>query len=530
MEPIILAVTFLFGLLVKFIGLPPMVGYLGAGFLLSAFGFNSGETLEVISELGINLLLFTIGLKLKVKSFVRKEIWAGTTIQVVLLTIFFSVTFILFSRLGLMFFENLNIKTSLVLAFALSLSSTVFAVKIFEDFGEINSYHGVLALGVLVFQDIFAVIFMFLINNETPSIYIIALPLILIILRVLFLRILKFIGHGELLILFGFMVSLVIGPEIFSFMELGQNMGALVMGLLLSNTKDGDELYEKLINFKDLFLIGFFIKIGLMGVPNFNHLWVAFLIALLINIKVIIDFLVFTRFKVRARTAFFSTLALSNYSEFGLIVAAVSFSTGFLSSDWLIIIALSLSISFLVSTPLNVKGHKIFSFLRSKLKYFETKIRLEYDKTFDIGNAEILVFGMGRIGTSVFDNLEKKYGKRVLAIDFDLTKVEKHQKEGREVLHDDATDLEFWISVKGKHDNASQVKLVILCMGNFQANLIAIDRLKEIGYPGKIAAAASHEDELNILKRLGVHFAYDIYSESGAGFAEHICMHLGNYC
>ena len=171
MEPIILAVTFLFGLLVKFIGLPPMVGYLGAGFLLSAFGFNSGETLEVISELGINLLLFTIGLKLKVKSFARKEIWAGTTIQVVLLTIFFSVTFILFSRLGLMFFENLNIKTSLVLAFALSLSSTVFAVKIFEDFGEINSYHGVLALGVLVFQDIFAVIFMFLINNETPSIY-----------------------------------------------------------------------------------------------------------------------------------------------------------------------------------------------------------------------------------------------------------------------------------------------------------------------------------------------------------------------
>jgi len=171
-----------------------------------------------------------------------------------------------------------------------------------------------------------------------------------------------------------------------------------------------------------------------------------------------------------------------------------------------------------------VKGHKIFAFVRKKLKVFETRLRLEYDKTFDIGNAEILVFGMGRLGTAVYDQLSKKYGQKVLAIDINNDKVAQHQTQGRNVLHDDATDIEFWDAVKHDHQNTEQVKIVILCMGNFNANLIAIERLKTIGYKGIIAATGVHDDQINILKRLGVNSVYNVFTEAGTGFADHLCL------
>jgi uncharacterized protein (DUF934 family) len=63
-------------------------------------------------------------------------------------------------------------------------------------------------------------------------------------------------------------------------------------------------------------------------------------------------------------------------------------------------------------------------------------------------------------------------------------------------------------------------------MGNFNANLIAIDRLKTIGYKGHIAATGVHDDQINILKRLGVNSVYNVFTEAGIGFADHICLSI----
>ena len=526
MDPIWLSIAFVFGLGVRAIGLPPLVGYLLAGFALNYFGAEQGEFVSIVSDLGITLLLFTIGLKLKIKNLIKPEIWAGASLHMGITTIIFAGIVFGLSFSGLTFFSSLSWQTSLVIAFALSFSSTVFAVKILEDFGELNSYHGILAIGVLIMQDIFAVIFLVFAAGKIPNIYALGLPIALIILKPILVWLMKKIGHGELLILFGFFVALVLGAEMFKFVGLKADLGALVMGILLSNTKQTNELYKKLISFKDFFLIGFFLSIGLTGMPKIEHLYIAAILAVLINIKVILYFLVFTRFKIRARTAFFATLGLSNYSEFGLIVAAIAVTTGMIGADWLIILALALSISFIVSSPLNTKGHKIFAFFRRRLKFFETRLRLEYDKVFDIGDAEILIFGMGRIGTAVYEQLSKKYGKTVLGIELDDDKVQNHIKNNKNVLHDDATDIEFWDSVKQNHLNNQQVKIVILCMGNFNANLIAIDRLKTIGYKGHIAATGVHDDQISILKRLGVNSVYNVFTEAGIGFADHICISI----
>jgi Sodium/hydrogen exchanger family len=77
MDALLIAVAFFFGLLAKQFGLPPLVGFLISGFVLHALEQHGGETLDTISNLGITLMLFTIGLKLRLRGLLRPEIWAG---------------------------------------------------------------------------------------------------------------------------------------------------------------------------------------------------------------------------------------------------------------------------------------------------------------------------------------------------------------------------------------------------------------------------------------------------------------------
>lgn len=527
MDPIWLTIAFALGFLVRLISLPPLVGYLIAGFILNYLGAESGEFIQIVSDLGLTLLLFTIGLKLKLKNLLRKEIWAGATIHIVLTTIVFAMFMILISFTSFKIFEGFNLKLALLVGFALSFSSTVYAVKVLEEKGEVNSLHGIISIGMLIMQDIFAVLFIVLAKGQTPNMWAIGLPVLLILIRPVLMLILDKIGHGELLVLYGFFLALIVGAELFKFVGLKADLGALVIGMLIANHKKSKELADTLLNFKDFFLIGFFLSIGFAGIPSLDIWIIALFIALAINFKVILYFFVLTRFKLRARTSIFTSLTLANYSEFGLIVAAFAVSANIIPAEWLMTIAIALSITFIISSPLNSYAHSIYYSIKDKLHVFESKDRLEYDRTFDIGEAQILIFGMGKLGSAVYDQLNFKYGQTVLGLDYNLEVVERVKKEGKNIVQDDATDSEFWESIANNPIRSKQVKMVMLCMNDHQSNKFAAERLKAINYDGMIAAIATHDDEIKELEKLDIHSAFNIYSEAGFGFADHVCQKLG---
>ena len=81
MDVLLIAIAFLFGLVARQFRLPPLVGFLVAGFVLQTLGKEGGETLRSVSDLGVTLLLFSIGLKLRVRSLMRPEIWGSTTLH-----------------------------------------------------------------------------------------------------------------------------------------------------------------------------------------------------------------------------------------------------------------------------------------------------------------------------------------------------------------------------------------------------------------------------------------------------------------
>ena len=523
MDPIWLTIAFILGFLMQLAGLPPLVGYLIAGFVLNTMGASTGGFIEILSDLGVTLLLFTIGLKVKLRNLSNPEVYGGTLIHMAMTTLLFGtiLTLVALNAGGL--FEGFGLKQAILVAFALSFSSTVFAVKVLEDRGESTSLHGTTAIGILIIQDLIAVVFLVATSDQLPSVWVFTLPLALAAIKPLVFLIFKKIGHGELLILFGFFLALVPGAEMFRAFGLKPDLGALVMGILISSHPRAREMAESLLHFKDLFLIGFFLSIGLSVTPTMPIVMLALAIAVAINFKVIMYFGVFTRFGLRARTSYFTSLSLANYSEFGLIVAAVAASTGWLSADWLAIMAIALSISFFISSPLNSYAHRIYEKVRKVLIRFETKHRLLYDRTIDIGDAEVLIFGMGLLGTSTYDHLLDTHGQKVLGLDYNADTVNFHRKSGRNVIKDDATDLEFWEMVGQMTKQKDQVKLVVLCMEDHKSNLFAVDKLKSINFMGRIAATARHDDEIAELRKRGVDSAYNLYAEAGIGLADHIC-------
>jgi predicted Kef-type K+ transport protein len=524
MDPIWLSIAFVFGFAIRSVGLPPLVGYLIAGFVLNSIGAEAGEFVEVASKLGVTLLLFSIGLKLKIKNLLKPEIWGTAITHMLSVTILYGLILWGISYMGLHLFSGFDWKISLFVAFAFSFSSTVFAVKVLEENGEVSSIHGQTSIGILILQDLIAVVFLVITAAEIPSIYAFLVPLILFLIRPILLIVLKRIGHGELLILYGFFLALIVGSELFKFVGLKGDLGALVVGMMFANEKKGKELAENLLHFKDVFLIGFFLSIGLAGNLTLEIVLFSIFIAVVLNLKILLYFVLMTRLRLRARTSLHASFILANYSEFGLIIAALGVSFGWISGDWLVTIALSLAISFVISAPINKYSHTIYALLKDKLTRFETYGRLIYDRTVDIKDAEILIFGMGNLGTATFDQLTKKYGQKVLGLDYNGDKVKRHREEGRNVIKDDATDSEFWEYVGTKP--IGQLKLVMLCMEDHSSNILAVERLNAIKFNGIVAATALFDDEVKALQAKGVHSAYNLYTEAGIGFADEICEKL----
>ncbi|MGB5775242.1 MAG: cation:proton antiporter, partial [Sedimenticolaceae bacterium] len=452
-----LAVAFLLGMVARVVGLPPLIGFLVAGFVLGGLGMQNTEMLQSIADLGVTLLLFTIGLKLHVKDLIAPVVWLTASVHMLVITVLAMMLIKGVAILGLGMISDLSVPSALLIGFALSFSSTVFAVKVFEARGEMGAVHGRVAIGLLIVQDIFAVVFIAASSAKIPSVW--ALLLFgLIPLRPLLLRVLEKVGHGELLVLMGWILPLG-GAALFESVGVKADLGALVLGVVLAGHPKTNELAKSLLSFKDLFLIGFFLSIGLSANLSWATLGAAtLLVALILPIKTALYFLLMTRQRMRARSATLASLGLSNFSEFGLIVGALGVSHGWLGKEWLAILAVGLSISFLLASPLNAMSKQLYARLRHPLHRFQTRTRLPGDEMIRAGKAQVIVFGMGRVGTGAYDHLHRQWGDVVLGIDINEDYVERHRKAGRHVAHGDATDADFW----ARAERTGQVKLALL--------------------------------------------------------------------
>ncbi len=520
-DPVWLIIAFALGFGARFIGLPPMVGYLAAGFGLAAFGMESGPLLDGIADLGITLMLFTIGLKISLKSLRAPEILGVATIHMSVTIIVATLFLMALGAVGLALFDGITWQTAALVAFAMSFSSTVFAVKVLEEKGEITSRHGRIAIGILVIQDIIAVVFMAASSGTVPSIFALGLFVLVFVRKPLGLLAQK-AGHGELLLLFGFGMAIA-GYALFEAVDLKGDLGALIFGMLLANTEKANELNKALGAFKDVFLIGFFLAIGQAGMPTGAMVVTAAVLMVFLVAKTGLWMVLFSRFHLRSRVSFLSTLTLGNYSEFALIVAAVSVDAGWLDPQWLVALAVLVAVSFCAAAPLNQQSNTLFAKWRDKLKALESDRYLSEDEPVDLEDNRALIFGMGRVGSAAFLKVSLDEPNSVIGFDVDNTVVDKHYNLGRHVLRGDANNPELWAKLQGFKN---QIGLIVLATPYLQSNLSAIKLLRDQGYRNKIATIAHYPDDELELYEAGADNVYNIYQEAGDGIAQEIEMLL----
>jgi hypothetical protein len=316
------------------------------------------------------------------------------------------------------------------------------------------------------------------------------------------------------------------GYNSFELVGLKGDLGALVFGWLLASHPKASELADRLLSFKDLFLVGFFLNIGISGSLTVASLVAALGLTLVMPIKSVLFFLLLTRFKLRARTALLVSLSLSNYSEFGLIVGAIGAAMGWMSTEWLVIVAIALSMTFLMAASLNTRAHTIYARLSERLKHFETATRLPGDEPIETGDASVAIIGLGGVGSSAYDEMTHRYGNVVIGVDFCAETVVYHQAKGRNVVYGDAGDSDFWQRFK---PSTSRINLVMLTLPEPESSVFAIRQMYQSGYRGQIAASVRYEDEIELLKAEGIDAVYSLYEEAGVGFSDHVCNDM-DYC
>ena len=181
-------------------------------------------------------------------------------------------------------------------------------------------------------------------------------------------------------------------------------------------------------------------------------------------------------------------------------------------------IAIALAVSFIVASQLTIRDDSIYSNYRGFWSRFQRRERLADDLLLDTGDATIAIFGMGRVGCGAYDQMREMHGETVIGVDFDADLVKRHQSSGRNVLLGDPSDADFWDKIKLDQ----RIQLVMLALPNLQANLDALAGLREICFQGRIAATARYPDELKRLHDAGATAVFNIYTEAGTGFANHV--------
>jgi hypothetical protein len=187
-----------------------------------------------------------------------------------------------------------------------------------------------------------------------------------------------------------------------------------------------------------------------------------------------------------------------------------------LDAEWLVTLAITIALSFILAAPPQRMAHFIYERYESWLDPFELVRRHPDEQPVILGQAHVMIFGMGRTGSAAYDFLRQRR-ERVVGLDSDPGKVEFHRRRRRRVLYADAEDAGFWHHVKMDH-----IKAVILAMPDIEAKLIATTHLRRRGFTGLIGTTSHFPDEAQSVAIAGADMAFMSFDEAGAGLAEHI--------
>lgn len=522
---IILISAFLGGFIAKKLRLPLLVGYLLGGMILGNFlssYFPITQTARSIAEIGVVLLLFTIGLEFSLTKLkdLGEVIIFGSLIQVLLTIIVFIV---IFPFLGMDFY------TALFLGCVFSLSSTAVALKTLSDKGELETLHGEIASGWLFMQDLYTLpliiilptigiimrgegsgignVFMFL-----KSIFFAFVSFFIVIylgkktLPYILEKIADFKSR-ELLLLAAVSFCLVVS-YFFQLLGLSYALGAFVAGIILSSSSTHHGIFAEVRPLRDLFSSVFFVSLGFILNPFFI-LTASSTIIILVIIVVILKFLISTGLVFllgyHPKTAILTGFSLISVGEFAFIIAILGLSQR-LIDDKVYMTILSVSfISLIISVPILSKGDKIYYLLKKILKgkipnFFGilTKFaRVENPPEINFSD-HVVVLGHGRVGKYICRALSITQIPYIV-VDYNHKLVKSLRLSGVNVIYGDPAEIDVL-----EFTQMRKAKVAILAYADRHTQETVVINILSLNPNIKIICRTHFDEDQKALKSLGV--------------------------
>lgn len=498
---LILAITTLISFFVRLIKQPLIVGYILSGIVVGPYVLNiltSTEYIDLFSKLGIAMLLFIVGLSLKLD--IIREVGKASLItglgQIIFTTI---IGYLLMIILGF------NQITSLYGAIALTFSSTIIILKLLSDKGDMNKLYGKISIGFLLVQDIVATMIILVVSilgtsssDENTSLVLTSLLLkgisfflILFLLQKYVLpRVSKFLASSqESLFLFSITWGLGLAG-IFYVFGFSIEIGALAAGIALSSSSFSQEISSRMKPLRDFFILLFFVMLGSQIIlTNFAGIIVpAIILSLFVLIgNPIIVVIIMNLLGFKKRIGFLAGLTVAQISEFSLILIALAFSFGHISKEIVSLITLVGIITITGSTYLILYAEKIYPKIKHFVAIFEIKKNNKKEEKGDeTNNYDMVIFGYDRVGYD-FVNIAKKLNKKYLVVDFNPNSIEKLKKINIPHRFGDAEDVSFLEEIE-----LAKAKSVISTIPDFKTNLSLVSYYRTHNKDG-IIIVLSHE-------------------------------------
>ncbi len=510
---IIFALSTFVNFLFTKIKVPAIVGYLLTGIVAGPHLLaiiHSPHEIEVIAEIGVVLLLFTIGLEFSLKHLlrIRRIVFFGGFLQL-------SFTALITTFISRMY--GLNWNTALFIGFLTALSSTAVVLKLLQERSEITSNYGRTVVGILIFQDIILIPLLLLppilagessgAGNEFLALAIKAALIIGFVyignkwLMPKLLHLIALTKNQELFLMSILLICLSVALLTY---QLGMSLafGAFLAGLMISESEYSHNAFGHLIPFKDTFTSFFFVSIGMLLDLRFvfEHFWIVVgTIAIVIVVKTIIaggtGFILGHTFRGTVLVG----LALSQVGEFSFILAKVGFDyaiiTGFYYQLFLAVAVITMSLSpFLIyiSSPL------ANTLLKLPLPTFLVEGLFPL-KEIDIPEQKNHIVIIGKDSRALSLSVMSKYlDIPYVSVIFDPGIVREKQKKGETVIYGDAVNEP--ILQKAYIETA---EIVVVSVGNLITSMAIIDKIRGLNKHVYIIVRTKQVEDIEELYKLG---------------------------
>ncbi|WP_085683407.1 MULTISPECIES: monovalent cation:proton antiporter-2 (CPA2) family protein [unclassified Pseudomonas] len=531
---IILASSLVMIALFRRLRLPPVLGYLCVGLMVGPKAFdwiNESEHLPDLAELGVVFLLFSLGLEFSLSKMIAlRQVVFRLGSQQVLIT-----TFLLG---GVLMLLGMPATPALLLGAGLSLSSTAIVTKELGSLGEIFSSHGQNAVGVLLFQDVVAVLLLTLVPvfaGSSDQVWYWALPLTLLKTVLLFFglllasrwllpRLFQEVAasrSAELFVLLA-LVIVLLTAWLTHLLGLSPALGAFLAGMLLGESHYRHQIEADIRPFRDILLGLFFVSIGMLIDLQLFASHSLLIIGMTLGLLVIKGLVVALLVKWRgsdSETAWRSGLALAQGGEFCFALMAQMQQTRLLPAE---LGALLLAATFcsMLLTPLLLRAApRIAAALHRKPNQ---EAQIEEISALNAGfDGHVVICGYGRVGQSI-GRFMRNAGQSYVALDNDPVRIQEAATAERDVHYGDSTRGDLLTAV-----GLLRARLLVIAVDQADVALRVLKEARRLNPTVPILVRTRDDSQSAELKAAGASEVVPELLESSLMLGSHALILLG---